>query len=263
MNPYLLSFICLGLIFASTVIGASFTLFFKKSLGPNISYIVVGFSGVVMVSSAVFGLLLPSMEQASASFGNYSLLVVCGSFLAGCLLLFGLDKLIPHMHPDGRKEGPETSGLKPSTKLFLAVTLHNIPEGIAVGLACGIYFASPDQWPIALAAIALALGISIQNIPEGAAVSLPLLDEGYSRGKAFAFGAISGLPEPLFGIVACAIGAAFSSALPFLLSFAAGAMIYATVDELIPGSISKHEHFGLWSFIIGFVVMMALEIALG
>ena len=173
MNPYLLSFICLGLIFASTVIGASFTLFFKKSFGPKISSIVLGFSGGVMVSSAVFGLLLPSMEQASSTFGNYSLLVVCGSFLAGCLLLFALDKLIPHMHPDGRKEGPETSRVKPSTKLFLAVTLHNIPEGIAVGLACGIYFASPDQWPIALAAITLALGIAIQNIPEGAAVSLP------------------------------------------------------------------------------------------
>ena len=159
------------------------------------------------------------------------------------------------MHPDGRKEGPETSGVKPSTKLFLAVTLHNIPEGIAVGLACGIYFASPDQWPIALAAITLALGIAIQNIPEGAAVSLPLLDEGYSRGKAFGFGAISGLPEPLFGIVACAIGAAFSSALPFLLSFAAGAMLYVVVEELIPESAAgSHSNIGTIGFALGFAI---------
>lgn len=261
MNPIIASVIALSSIFLATTLGSSFVFFFRKSLTPKVNNMILGFAGGIMISASIFGLIIPSMNESTALFPDYAWLAPIGGFLLGCLFLWLLDKVVPHFHENnGVEEGPKSS-LDKNLKFFLAVTIHNIPEGLAVGFACGLALRGGDL-SLSWAAISLAIGIAIQNVPEGAAVSIPMYSDGLSRKKAFAYGTMSGIVEPLFGVIGLFL-AQLSIVTPWLLAFAAGAMIYVTLDEILPDSRKEgFEHYGLWAFILGFVIMMALEILL-
>lgn len=263
----LILIICLLITLFSTAIGSSFVFFFRKNFGPKAKSIILGFAGGIMVAAAFFGLLLPSIEQSKANntYLGWSFVPPVVGFILGGLLLFGLDKIIPHFHKiQNIEEGPKNNSLSKNLKFFLAVTIHNIPEGLAVGLACGLAISLSGDASIiaATSALSLAIGIGIQNIPEGAAVSIPMYGDGMSRGKAFAFGAASGIVEPIFAGIAIFL-AQLTIINPWLLSLAAGAMIYVTLDEILPESREGgFNHFAMWSFMLGFVIMMVLEIVL-
>jgi ZIP family zinc transporter len=274
MTPIIASIISISMIFLATTLGATCVLFTKKNLSEKVNNTILGFASGIMIAAAFFGLLLPSMEQ-SASYNELSFLPVAVGFILGGGLLFGLDRLVPHIHASSNKENHEegirTKGVSKSTKFFLAVTLHNIPEGLAVGFACGLIFqgvsngmSSGEINALMLAAISLAIGISIQNIPEGFAVATPLVqNEGFSRKKAFIFGMLSGIVEPVFAIIALFISQSITWLMPWLLSFAAGAMVYAVVEDLMPDfQKSENSHYGIWALMIGFAIMMILEVTL-
>lgn len=268
MNPTIVSVICLGMIFLATTLGSALVFFFKKNFGDKVGNIIIGLASGIMVAAAFFGLLIPAIEESEKTYTNplIAFMPVVGGFILGGLFLYVLDKVIPHYHEQSKEEeGIKTNKITRHTKFFLAVTMHNIPEGISVGLACGLFLNSfssgnPDQ-SLMWGAISLAIGIAIQNVPEGAAVSIPLLEDGISKPKAFLMGTASGVVEPIFGIIAVFVASALDAAMPYMLSFAAGAMIYVTIDELLPEARrGNYVHYGLWSFMIGFALMMSLEI---
>ena len=261
MNPVIASIVALSLIFGATVLGSSFVFFFRRSLTPKMNNLILGFAGGIMVSASIFGLILPSIDESKTLFPEYAWLAPILGFILGCLFLWLLDKIVPHFHENtGVEEGLKIS-LNKNLKFLLAVTIHNIPEGLAVGFACGLALRGGDAALIG-AALSLAIGIAIQNVPEGAAVSIPMYSDGMSRGKAFLYGSASGFVEPLFGVIGLFL-AQLSIITPWLLAFAAGAMIYVTLDEILPDSRKEgFEHYGLWAFIAGFVIMMALELLL-
>lgn len=241
--------------FLGTSLGAACVFFMKKTLSDTVQRSLTGFAAGVMVAASVWSLLIPAIEQSSNA-GRLAFLSAFLGFWIGILFLLTLDHIIPHLHAkSGQVEGPK-SRLQRTTMMVLAVTLHNIPEGMAVGLA----FALAATGEGFAAASALALGIGIQNFPEGAAVALPLRQEGYSRLRAFAGGTLSGAVEPLFGILAVLASAWATPLMPWLLSFAAGAMLYAVAAELVP---QAHSRAGTWGFVVGFAVMMTLDVALG
>lgn len=248
--------------FIGTIGGSACVLFLKRMFNLSIQKILIGFASGVMVAASVWSLLIPSIELAA---GKEVPAVVPGAagFLVGIFFLLFLDILIPHLHMDADvAEGPKSS-LSKTSKMLLAVTLHNIPEGMAVGV---IYsgLLSGKSGISAGAALALALGIAIQNFPEGAIVALPLRSEGMSRGRAFIGGVFSGAVEPVSAIITIFATSAIEIALPYLLSFAAGAMMYVVVEELIPEmSQGEHSNLGVISFSIGFVLMMVLDVVLG
>lgn len=262
MNALTVTILSISLIFLSTTLGSSFVFFFKGKLGEKANNVILGFAGGIMVSASFFGLLLPSIEESGSSYGNYAILPPLGGFLLGAFFLYILDKITPHFHfSSGENEGPNAS-LSHNLRFFLAVTLHNIPEGLSVGFACAMALSGEGDNALIMSALALAIGISIQNIPEGAAVSIPLYNEGMSRGKSFLYGTSSGVVEPIFALVGLALGQ-LSVIEPWLLSFAAGAMVYVTLDEILPESRKGNfAHYGIWSFVFGFALMMALEILL-
>ena len=269
MSAELTTVICLLLIFAATTLGAVCVYFFKKDFSPKLSAVVMGLASGIMMSVSVFGLILPSMEDATFYPGFDWVPVIVG-FLLGCLLLYGLDKIVPHLHNDDERytEGIKTDKLNKNTKFFLAVTMHNIPEGIAVGLACAmavIHKGDADASTYIASAFSLATAIAIQNFPEGAAVSIPIFRDGRSKNVSFLYGFFSGIVEPIAGVIIFFLAAYVSpQIMPWLLSFAGGAMIYVTVEELIPDIKSDDAgHFGIWSFIIGFISMMMMELLLG
>ena len=248
-----------GFTFMMTSLGAATVLFFGATVKMGLQRGFLGFAAGVMMAASVWSLLLPAIERAEG--GALPPALIAGSGLAsGVLFLMGLDRLIPHLHPDtGAPEGL-SARWKRTTLLFLAVTLHNIPEGMAVGLA----FAMAAQEGDFSGAIALAMGIGIQNFPEGAAVSLPMRQEGMSRCKAFGRGVISGIVEPLFGILVVLCYGLIEPLMPFLLAFAAGAMLYVVVEELIPQAhLDVHADCGTLSVMGGFLIMMLLDVALG
>ena len=216
-----------------------------------------------MIAASMFGLLTPAIEQAEAA-GQPGWVPAAGGFTLGVGFLLLMDRLLPHLHPgESEPEGPHV-GLRRSTLMVLAVTLHNIPEGMAVGLSFALAAQQPDDPALYAAAMALALGIGIQNFPEGAAVSLPLQQEGLSRRKAFALGSLSGLTEPLFGIFVVLFAAQIQPFMPWTLAFAAGSMMYVVVEELIPEAhLGEHSHSGTLGVMAGFLVMMTLDVALG
>lgn len=268
MTPILMTIICLSMIFLATTLGALLVFFFNKNFSDKLNNVIIGLASGIMIAASFFGLLQPSIDQADSQFGNLSFLVVVSGFLVGGLILYILDKIVPHFHQaSNEEEGMHTKNMTKRTKFFLAVTMHNIPEGIAVGLACGLAFngtSSSNTMSLMMSAFSLALGIAIQNFPEGAAVSIPMLEDGVKKPKAFVLGMLSGLVEPIFGIIAVFIASSLTSILPFLLSLAAGAMFYVTIDELLPEARrGDYVHFGLWSFMIGFAIMMILELTLG
>ena len=248
--------------FLGTTLGAACVFFMKKALSDAVQRSLTGFAAGVMVAASVWSLLIPAIEQ-SAGMGKLSFLPAFLGFWLGILFLLALDHIIPHLHANSAQaEGPK-SRLQRTTMMVLAVTLHNIPEGMAVGVVYAGYLTGTAQISAA-GALALSLGIAIQNFPEGAIISLPLRAEGHSRIRAFAGGVLSGIVEPV-GAVLTVLAARFvAPALPYFLSFAAGAMLYVVVEELIPEmSEGKHSNIGTIFFAVGFSVMMILDIALG
>ena len=248
--------------FLGTSLGAACVFFMKKSLGDLIQRALTGFAAGVMVAASIWSLLIPAIER-SAERGRWAFAPAAVGFWVGVLFLLGLDHAIPHLHRNAQQaEGPK-SQLRRTTMMVLAVTLHNIPEGMAVGVVYAGYLAGDAQITSA-GALALSLGIAIQNFPEGAIISLPLRAEGMGQTKAFAGGVLSGVVEPVGAVVTIWAAQAVLPALPYLLSFAAGAMLYVVVEELIPEmSQGQHSNVGTLCFALGFSVMMALDVALG
>lgn len=256
------TFFGLLLPFLGTALGAACVFFMQKSLGDLVQRSLAGFAAGVMVAASVWSLLIPAIEQ-SAALGRLSFLPAFTGFWLGVLFLLALDHLIPHLHVGSEQaEGPK-SKLGRTTMMVLAVTLHNIPEGMAVGVMyAGLL--SENAQITAASALALSLGIAIQNFPEGAIISMPLRAEGESEGKAFLGGVLSGIVEPIGAVLTILAARLVIPALPYLLSFAAGAMLYVVVEELIPEmSQGRHSNVGTIFFAVGFSVMMALDVALG
>ena len=248
--------------FLGTSFGAACVFFMKKEMGDRLQRMLTGFAAGVMVAASIWSLLIPAMEQVS-DMGKLAFVPAVAGFWCGILFLLLLDHIIPHLHRNSqRAEGPR-SQLKRATMLVLAVTLHNIPEGMAVGVVYAGYLAGNTQISAA-AAMALSLGIAIQNFPEGAIISMPLRAEGTGKPKAFLGGVLSGIVEPIGAILTILAAGLIVPALPYLLSFAAGAMLYVVVEELIPEmSQGEHSDVGAIFFAVGFSVMMMLDVALG
>ena len=248
--------------FLGTSLGAGCVFFLKKSLSDGIQRALTGFAAGVMVAASVWSLLIPAMEQA-ADLGRLAFFPAAVGFWLGILFLLLLDHLIPHLHQNSlQAEGPK-SQLQRTTMMVLAVTLHNIPEGMAVGVVYAGYLAGTAQITAA-GALALSLGIAIQNFPEGAIISMPLRAEGMKKGRAFWGGVLSGIVEPIGAVLTILAAGIVVPALPYLLSFAAGAMLYVVVEELIPEmSQGQHSNVGTVFFAVGFSVMMVLDVTLG
>lgn len=247
--------------FIGTTLGSACVFFMKKEMNSYIQKILLGFASGVMVAASVWSLLIPSIDM-SESLGKWAFLPAAIGFLLGIAFLLLLDRVIPHMHLDHKEEGIK-SQLQKSTMLVLAVTLHNIPEGMAVGVVFAGMLGGHGEVSLA-AALALSIGIAIQNFPEGAIISMPLKSEGISRLKAFFYGVASGVVEPIGAFVTILLSYWVIPILPYVLSFAAGAMFYVVIEELIPeASIGKHSNIATIGFAIGFVVMMILDVALG
>ena len=256
--------IIIGLLipFIGTSLGAMCVLFMKKDLGRTVQRALTGFAAGVMVAASIWSLLIPAMEE-STSMGKMSFLPAVIGFWLGTLFLLLLDHVIPHLHMNATKaEGPKNH-LAKTTMMLLAVTLHNIPEGMAVGIVyAGFLTGSPKI--TAGSAMALSLGIAIQNFPEGAIISMPIHAQGKSKGRACLDGILSGAVEPLGALLVLAAASVFVPIMPYLLSFAAGAMMYVVVEELIPEmSAGEHSNIGVLMFAAGFTLMMALDVALG
>ena len=248
--------------FIGTTAGSACVFFLRGELKPGVQKAFLGFASGVMVAASVWSLLIPAMEM-SDGLGRLAFLPAVTGFLLGMAFLLFLDMVVPHLHMDTDQPEGAKSNWKKSTMLVLAVTLHNIPEGMAVGVAFAGMLAKSESITLA-GAMALSLGIAIQNFPEGAAISLPLRQEGMPVGKAFLRGSISGVVEPLFGILTVLIAGKIGSFMPWLLAFAAGAMLYVVVEELIPAAhLGEHSNIGTLGVMAGFLVMMILDVALG
>ena len=259
MNIQIIAGVLLPLL--GTSLGAAMVFFLKDSISDTLQRILTGFAAGVMVAASFWSLLQPALEGAT-HMGHLSFIPAAAGFLIGMGFLLLLDEVTPHMHMDQEEEGPKTS-LKRTTKLILAVTLHNIPEGMAVGVEYANLL-SGNGFISGAGALALALGIALQNFPEGAIVSMPLLAEGMPKKQTFLYGVLSGVVEPAAAIVTILASGLISSLLPYLLAFAAGAMFYVVVEELIPEmSEGKHSNWGTIAFSFGFVLMMILDVALG
>ena len=248
--------------FLGTLLGAACVFFMKKGMSDKLQRALSGFAAGVMVAASVWSLLIPALEQAE-SMGKWSFIPAAAGFWFGMLFLLVLDHVIPHLHMNATQaEGPK-SRLQKTTMLVLAVTLHNIPEGMAVGVVYAGFLTGNSNIS-AMGALALSIGIAIQNFPEGAIISMPLKAEGIKKSKAFFNGAASGIVEPIGALITIAAAELVTPALPYLLSFAAGAMLYVVVEELIPEmSQGKHSNIGTIFFALGFSVMMVLDVALG
>ena len=248
--------------FAGTGLGAACVFVMRDTLHTKVQRILTGFAAGVMVAASIWSLLVPAMEQAEAM-GQWAFLPAVVGFWLGILFLLALDRTIPHLHQgSSQPEGPHTR-LKRTTMLVLAVTLHNIPEGMAVGVVLAGWMAGNETITVT-GALALSIGIAIQNFPEGAIISMPLRAEGMGKGQAFLYGALSGVAEPVAAVLTIWAAGLILPALPYLLSFAAGAMVYVVVEELIPeASAGEHSNLGTLFFAAGFTVMLALDVALG
>ena len=248
--------------FLGTALGAGCVFFLKKEMNRTLQRGLAGFAAGVMVAASVWSLLIPALEQCE-DMGKLSFIPAVIGFLGGIAFLLLLDHIIPHLHAGNEEaEGPK-SNLKKTTMLVLAVTLHNIPEGMAVGVVFAGWLSGVEEITL-MGAFALALGIAIQNFPEGAIISMPLISEGVSKPKAFLYGVLSGIVEPMGVLLTVLIAGRIIPLIPYCLSFAAGAMMYVVVEELIPEMAEgEHSHLGTIVFAIGFVLMMILDVALG
>ncbi len=259
---YMTAFYGILLPFLGTILGAGCVFFLKRSLGVQVQRALTGFAAGVMVAASIWSLLIPAMEQG-ADMGKGAVIPAAAGFWLGILFLLILDRLIPHLHRNADQPEGVKSGFGRTTMLLLAVTLHNIPEGMAVGVVYAGFLTGNGEITAA-GALALSLGIAIQNFPEGAIISMPLRAEGMKKGQAFLSGVLSGVVEPLGAVLTILAAQFVVPALPYLLSFAAGAMLYVVVEELIPEmSAGKHSNIGTVSFALGFSVMMVLDVVLG
>lgn len=248
--------------FLGTVLGSACVFFMKNKMNDNLQKLLLGFASGVMIAASIWSLLIPSMDL-SESMGTWAFLPAMIGFLAGIAFLLILDAIIPHLHASQDEPEGLKSNLHKTTMLVLAVTLHNIPEGMAVGVVFAGMMTSNTILTLT-GAFALSIGIAIQNFPEGAIISMPLKSSGASKGKAFLYGALSGIVEPIGALITIIISSFVVPILPYLLSFAAGAMMYVVVEELIPETAQgKHSNLGTIGFAIGFVLMMILDITLG
>lgn len=252
-----------GFTFLMTALGAATVFFFRRSVSGSLQRIFLGFAAGVMIAASIWSLIIPAVEEAQAQ-GKIGWIPAAGGFALGVLFLLGLNYLLPHLHPGAREPEGMHSKMKRTTLLVLAVTLHNIPEGMSVGLSFALAAQHTGDPSALTGAMALALGMGIQNFPEGAAISLPLRQDGVKRGRAFLYGALSGVVEPVFGILTVLIAGGIAPLMPWLLSFAAGAMMYVVVEELIPEAhLGEHFNTGTLGVMAGFLVMMVLDVALG
>ncbi len=250
-------FTALMIPFLGTALGSAFVFFMKRDMPPLVQKILLGFASGVMVAASVWSLLIPSIEMGTGASAIVSPTI---GLLAGFAFLLLIDYITPHIHPSGDVEGPRSS-LSRTAKLALAVTIHNFPEGMAVGVA--IAGALTADFNMA-GALALSIGIAIQNVPEGAIISMPLRAEGNSRWKSFGIGALSGIVEPLGGALVLFLATSILGIMPFMLAFAAGAMLYVVVEELVPEySQGAHSNIGTVGFALGFALMMVLDVVLG
>ncbi|HPB05382.1 MAG TPA: ZIP family metal transporter [Prolixibacteraceae bacterium] len=263
INPVLLALFATLFTWGLTALGAGMVFFFK-TINTKVLNMMLGFAAGVMIAASFWSLLSPAIDMAENN-GQIGWVPALVGFLGGGLFLFGVDKLLPHLHMGldiSQAEGIKTSWQR-SILLVLSITLHNIPEGLAVGVAFGALANNPDVGLLS-GAIALAFGIGLQNFPEGAAVSVPLRREGFSRFKAFTYGQLSGVVEPIAGVLGAYLVLTVEPLLPYALSFAAGAMIFVVVEELIPESQTGNDtHFSTIGALLGFAVMMVLDVALG
>ncbi len=255
-------FAIIGIPFFGTVLGAAMVFLMKKEMDARLEKLLLGFASGVMIAASIWSLLIPAIEMSEDK-GNLTWLPATAGFLLGMGFLLLLDSLVPHIHIDRQEPEGVKSKFKKTTMLVLAVTLHNLPEGMAVGVTfAGAMMAGTG---ISMAgALALAVGIAIQNFPEGAIISMPLRSAGATRRKAFLYGVLSGVVEPVGSVITILLASHVVPVLPYLLAFAAGAMIYVVVEELIPESQSgEHTNIGTVGVAIGFALMMVLDVALG
>lgn len=248
--------------FLGTALGAACVFFMKKELSETIQRVLTGFAAGVMVAASIWSLLIPAIEQAD-DMGKLSFVPAAVGFWFGILFLLFLDRIIPHLHRNSKEQEGPHAGLKNTTMLLLAVVIHNLPEGMAVGVVyAGLMMG--DAAVSVSGALALSIGIAIQNFPEGAIISMPLRAGGMSKGRAFVYGMLSGVVEPVGAALVILASGLLVPAIPYFLSFAAGAMIYVVVEELIPEmSEGNHSNIGTIAFAAGFTVMMILDVALG
>ncbi|MEW6526939.1 MAG: ZIP family metal transporter [Spirochaetota bacterium] len=262
-NPVLLALVATLFTWALTALGAAMVFFFS-SINKKILNSMLGFAAGVMIAASFWSLLNPAIEMASST-GNTPWIPAVSGFLCGAAFLLIIDRILPHLHMGlamDKAEGVKTSWQR-SVLLVLAITIHNIPEGLAVGISFGALTSTADTGALA-GAIALAIGIGLQNFPEGAAVSIPLRREGFSRIKSFQYGQFSGIVEPIAGVIGAYLVSVITPLLPYALSFAAGAMIFVVVEELIPESQTGNEtDLSTIGAIIGFTIMMLMDVALG
>ena len=257
MDKYLSSLLGISFIFIMTTAGSALVFFFKKDLSKKFKELLLGLASGVMIAASIWSLLIPSLDLCN---NNY--IAIALSFIIGGVFMYLIDKFLPLIK---NKNDEEKSSLNKTSKMFLAVTIHNIPEGLSVGLAFGAIFALKDfsnESSLIYSALGLALGIGIQNFPEGAAVALPIKAETNSSLKAFLYGTLSGAVEPIAAILGLLLASYLNVIMPFALAFAAGAMIYVVIDELIPSSSSEESHFGTFGAMIGFTIMMLLDVSL-
>ncbi|NLG26161.1 MAG: ZIP family metal transporter [Clostridiales bacterium] len=262
-NPVLWALGGTGFTFLMTTLGSAMVFLLRGKVTGLMQRVFLGFAAGVMIAASVWSLLIPAIDQAE-EMGMVGWIPAAGGFVLGAVFLLALDALLPHLHPGMKQAEGMASALKRTTLLVSAVTLHNIPEGMAVGLAYALAAQHGGNPAFLASATALAIGIGIQNFPEGAAISLPLRETGESRFKAFVQGSMSGVVEPIFGVLTVLIAGSIQPLMPWLLSFAAGAMIYVVVEELIPEAhLGEHSNVGTLGVLAGFLVMMVLDVALG
>ena len=247
--------------FLGTALGSAFVFVMRKEISHNVPKGLMGFASGIMIAASVWSLLIPSMEMC-ADRGKMAVMPATIGLLAGFAVLLLIDYITPHLHPDGVEEGPK-SHLSKTAMLTLAVTMHNFPEGMAVGAAVGGFISGSANISMA-AAVTLALGIAIQNVPEGAIISMPMRAAGNSRRKSFAIGSLSGIVEPIGAALVILLTSITVPILPYVLAFAAGAMLYVVFDELIPEAAEGgHSNIGILGFAIGFALMMILDVVMG
>lgn len=266
MPIYVYAIIGIFFIFFCTCLGSSFVFFFrKKEISPKVNQIFLGFAAGIMLSASIFSLIIPTMDIETSYMPSWVIAAI--SVFLGALFLWGIDKLVPHFHVEqGKEEGLHSRASK-TAKMFLAVTIHNVPEGLSVGIAFGVALANimdGVEGSSIFTALMLAIGIGIQNIPEGAVVSLPIKGESGDSKKAFLFGSLSGAVEPIAAIAGLFLAFYIEPIMPWALSFAAGCMLYVIAEEMIPDAKGDPtSHGGVWSFIVGFILMMCLDVSLG
>ena len=251
-----------SLPFLGTAIGAGFVFFMKGAMNRRLQRILTGFASGVMVAASIWSLIIPAMDQ-SEHLGKLAFLPSFIGVWLGFLFLLGLDQVIPHLHLNSDAPEGTPCSLGKSTMMVIAVALHNLPEGMAVGVVVAGWLTGNESISAA-AALALSLGIALQNLPEGAIISMPLKSQGMSKGRAFGYGVMSGVIEPVGAILTILLAEFIAPLLPYMLSFAAGAMLYVVVEELIPEmSEGEHSNIGTIFFAVGFTLMMMLDVALG